>query len=112
MFYRAKTGDIQQQNRIIDAVAQLKVNGTVPQTLLDRILADNPPLLRVKIKEEIKPGSMKFRGKTFDVVKTALVVAQSHPKRGGKSVLKQILPYIDFDYYKREREKILHVLKD
>lgn len=95
IFYLADQGDIEKNNRIINAVAYLKHHHFIPQLELDRILADTPPLLQIEIMEEIEPGSATFRKRKFDLVRTAI-------EFGAKPVLEQLLPYIDFAVYDRE----------
>lgn len=95
LFYLAETGDVGQNDRLIAAVVWLKCNHFLGETEIERILEDNPPLLRVQVMEETEPGACEFRERTFDLVETAIECKS-------KTVLKRLLPHIDFARYECE----------
>lgn len=95
LFYVAEDGDIQENVRLVQAIAYLKNGYSLPQDFVDRILAKPIPLLQLK--------AVKVERMEYDLFKTAL-------DRGQKSLVEQLLPYIDIDDY--GREKIMELLKE
>lgn len=95
LFFLAEHGDVGRNDRLIAAVVWLKCNHFLGEAEIERILEDNPPLLRVQVMEETEPGACEFRERTFDLIETAIECR-------AKTVLERLLPYIDFERYNRE----------
>ena len=103
LFYLADSGSVWRNSRLIAAVAFLKINHFLEAKELDRILSDSPPLLRMDVMEETEPGSYQFRKRTFDLFETAI-------QCGTKSIIENLLEYIDFSLY--DQEKVNSILRN
>ena len=103
LFFIEEHGDVVQNNRLIAAVVWLKRNNFLGIAELERILADSPPVLRVRVMEEKAAGTAEFQEGTFDLVEAAI-------ESRAKTVLEWLLPYIDFALY--DREVIMRILEE
>lgn len=97
LFYLEEEGDLLHNQMIIDAVAKLKCGNSLPQDVVARILSDPTPVLRFK--------AVKIEVKAYDLFKTAVECRK-------KSLVEQLLPFIDLaDYDQEVQKKVEELLK-
>lgn len=72
IFYLGETGNVLQNNFLIDAVVRYKKQGFLTREILETLTSYDKPIFRVEIMAETEPGSCEFNAVTYDLMEAAM----------------------------------------
>lgn len=85
-FFVNPTGDMRQNDYLVDVVVNYQATGRISSEALEHVLSYEKVVLKTHLKVETEPGSCQFVDRSFDLVQEAR-------KQGDLSLLEKLLRY-------------------